>query len=155
MKYSQHVFGIDPNSSLRVMYIYTYDEGFWICHRTFDTIKTKIGYRTTIIFWMQWNSFFIIIIHTLSRFSFSPPFCVYGIWNPTCHYYDLANHLKLSCVIFIQFPSVFFAIKSLLVFAWPVLFATIILHHRIFSVFYQNYNYCSVSHQFKISSMYF
>ena len=70
---------------------------------------------------------------------------------------SLLRFSQSSQIILRYFHTVslsFFAIKSLLVFAWPVLFATIILHHRIFSVFYQNHIYCSVSHQFKILSYY-
>ena len=65
MKYLQHVFGIDTELSLRVI-LYTHMmKDFWICHRTFDTIKTRIGYRTTIIFWMQSNeTLFILLNHT-------------------------------------------------------------------------------------------
>ena len=107
-----------------------YPHIWWrILNLSSDIWHYKIGYRTLQqYFERKAMKLFFLFNHSLSRFSFSPRFSVFGICIPTCHYYDLANHLKLSCIIFIHFPSIFRNKHFLLVFAWTDLVATIILH---------------------------
>ena len=95
-----------------------YPHIWWrILNLSSDIWHYKIGYRTLQqYFECKAMKLFFLFNHSLSRFSFSPRFSVFGICIPTCHYYDLANHLKLSCIIFIHFPSIFRNKHFLLVF---------------------------------------